>query len=263
MEIVGSEYRPGVIRIGHDQLVLSVSRPTFKLAETIAPQALMAWDPRLLSTARHLTLIISGIRGVYPVLLQDGTINPTAGSFSNLAFKVGLTPRYKPDKELVVELSRSFGLDGRKAPTGRTSDKSTHLEDSLNKYDDMPWDRTDQEQSETEEEDEEEEELPEESFSFSLSSSLEALMNDRFLGILQIRLKFGLGWAGAEAGLSKSQRSQRRIEDVVHECYDVKVFRRLMHSYILTLLPGAAARGYRRETVSIYKLPSTRSSSCS
>lgn len=262
MEIVGSEYRPGAIRIGHDQLVLSVSRPTFKLAETIPPQALMAWDARLLSTARHLTLIISGIRGVYPVLLQDGTINPAAVNLSNLVFKVGLTPRYKPDKQLLVELSRSFGLDEQKAPTERTPDRSAHLEDSPYKCDDMPSDET-EEQNETEEEDEEEEKVPEESFGFSLSSSLEALMNDRFLAILQIRLKFGLGWAGAEAGLSRSQRSQRRVEDVVHGCYAVRVVRRLMRSYMLKLLPGAAARGCRRETVSIYKLPPTRSPSCS
>lgn len=55
------------------------------------------------------------------------------------------------------------------------------------------------------------------SFAFSLSTSLEALMNDCFRPLLELRVKYGLGWASAEALYSKLRRFQRTEEDVLNE----------------------------------------------
>jgi ubiquitin-conjugating enzyme E2 Q len=206
-EIVACDYRPGLVRIGLDELVLSVSKPTFKLAETIPPQALMAWDRKLLSSVKNLTLVISGIRGVYPVLLADGTLNPR---LRGLTFRLGLTTGYKPDSALALQLARSFASDGivreRKGP------ESTHSDESDNENSEEG--SSDIHEEKHEEEKHEDEKEHKDSFSFSLTSSLDALMNDQFLILLQIRLRYGCGWAAAEALLSEVNQSQSKMEDV-------------------------------------------------
>ena len=51
---------------------------------------------------------------------------------------------------------------------------------------------------------------------FSLSSSLDSLMDQSFLKLVQIRRKFGLGWAGAELLHSESEKSQMKEIDVLN-----------------------------------------------
>lgn len=230
-------------------MVISVSMPSFSLADIILPQALMAWDPRLLSPNKHLVLVISGIRKVYPVLLRDGALSPVAVNLNTkLSFRIGLTSSYKPDKEFVGQLSRSFSLQEQKDPVYES------LKDHIQPED--PWDEADDERYDAmvpqpmDAEQNEEEENPVESFVFGLSSSLEALLNDRFLALLQIRLKYGIGWAGAEALLSRAHRSQRKVEDVIAECLIVRTLKpyseyryRLMVSHTQDLQRADIAEG--------------------
>ncbi|KAI0086019.1 hypothetical protein BDY19DRAFT_962578 [Irpex rosettiformis] len=207
-EIVACDYRPGIVRIGSNEVAVSVSKPAFKLTDNIPPQALSAWDSRLLSSVKHLTLIITGIRGVYPILSPDGTLNPL---LNEVTFRVGLTPRYKPDKELVLRLSRTF-IHREEEPRAVTPADSESTDDSENQdAEDLEFGVIPPVQGM------EGEEGPEESFSFSLSSSLEALMNDRFIDLLQIRCRYGLGWAAAEALINEVHRTQRKAEDIYQE----------------------------------------------
>ncbi len=177
------------------------------LADSIPPQALSAWDPRLLSSVKHLTLIITGIRGVYPVLEPDGVLNRL---LNGITFRVGLTPEYKPDPEFVKLLSRTFVHQEEKIEDARpvVTDDMDELEDEQDGFDnveDIDVEMTPEEVDN---------EPPEESFSFSLSSSLEALMNDRFLELLQFRLRYGFGWAAAEALANEIHQTQRKAEDI-------------------------------------------------
>ncbi|KAI0703481.1 hypothetical protein BC835DRAFT_1028647 [Cytidiella melzeri] len=199
-EIVAYDYRPGLVRIAPSEIALSVSKPSFKLAESISPQALLAWDPRLLSSMNHLSLIISGIRGVYPACLADGTVDRR---LNGITFRLGLTSGYKPHRELVLQLTRNFSLKEESVGDLPEAALSVHSNDGSNSSGNDGTDSCIEEQE------------AEESFSFSLSSSLEALINDRFLDLLQLRIKYGLGWAAAEALLSEVHRSQRKAEDVL------------------------------------------------
>ena len=67
-EIVAHGYHPGFIRFGAAEFALTVSIPAKSLADIISPHALLAWDRQLLIGPQYLTLLISGMRGVYPVL---------------------------------------------------------------------------------------------------------------------------------------------------------------------------------------------------
>ena len=58
---------------------------------------------------------------------------------------------------------------------------------------------------------------------FSLSSSLGSLMDQSFLKVVQLRRKFGLGWAGAELLHSEIEISQRLDEDVLKMKNDVSL----------------------------------------
>lgn len=212
-EIVAAECRPGLTRIGVSELVVSVSVPTFKLAQSIAPRALMAWDSRLLSKAQYFTLMISGIHGKYPVLSNDGTLSKGALSrgTSKLTFRVGLTSRYKPDKEQVLELIRTFGMQESQKPKE---------EEPLDKQPfGMGYEPNDSPELQSEP-------MPSDdnTFHFSLSASLEALMNDRFMDILSLRVKYSIGWAAAETVLSKVQRLQRTAERVLEDFAEVSTF---------------------------------------
>ena len=110
-EVVAYEYRPGFIPFGADDTVLSVSTPIIKLVGDIPARALMAWDKRLLARTQHLTLLIIGLRGTYPVLQGDGTLPSDAAMRGILPqFRIGLTPLYKPHKEDVAAAVRVFGL---------------------------------------------------------------------------------------------------------------------------------------------------------
>ncbi|KDQ51732.1 hypothetical protein JAAARDRAFT_497248 [Jaapia argillacea MUCL 33604] len=214
LEVVAADFRPGLIRFGTDDFVLTVSQPVINLS--IPPHVLMAWDRRLLTTSHHLTLLISGMRGTYPPIKPDGTLNVgQVGQSLNLEFKVGLTRRYKPGREQTGEIIRNFGLVERDDEIGATLDGggaagAGESEWGLGEDEDGPMMEEDIPKPlvETEEDD------PGRFQSFSLSSSLESLLNQAFVKVLGYRIKFGLGWAGAEALLAEVERMQSKPEDV-------------------------------------------------
>ena len=53
---------------------------------------------------------------------------------------------------------------------------------------------------------------------FSLSSSLESLLDDRFLDVLRYRIRYDIGWAGAEVLVAAVQRRQKDAAVVIQEC---------------------------------------------
>ncbi|THH00560.1 hypothetical protein EW026_g1985 [Hermanssonia centrifuga] len=197
-EIVACGYRPGLTRLGIGEIVLTVSLPSFQLAQCVAPRALMAWDPRLLTTSRHFTLIISGIRGIYPVLQDDGKLLPNfiARGLSTVQFRVGLSSKYKPHQEDVRELVRTFGLKVKEEVVMETDSSPFDSEYDENYADEFLSPPAPEAAPE---------EVPEEEdfISFSLSDSMQSLMNDRFMDLLHLRLKYGMGWAAAETLLSE------------------------------------------------------------
>ncbi|CCM01551.1 uncharacterized protein FIBRA_03609 [Fibroporia radiculosa] len=197
VDIVGFDYRPGFIQFGVDEFAISVALPVIALTRHIPPRALMAWDRRLLSKTQHLTLLIHGFRGMYPILQPDGSMSvATETRGVSPQFRVGLTANYKPKKEHVVDAVRLFGLQVR-------TEASPQREPPL----DPPLDterRLDHE-------------LERSTFqSFSLSSSLETLLKDHFFDVLRLRLKYDdLGWAGAEVLCWEAKRQQSKPQDVI------------------------------------------------
>ncbi|OJA08554.1 hypothetical protein AZE42_06638, partial [Rhizopogon vesiculosus] len=104
-------YTPGIIWTGNCEFFLTISLPVVELTEKIPAHALMSWDSQFLIPGQHLVLAISGFRGVYPPILNDGT--PTAAaswSGASLKFNVGFSQRYKPSKEHVSTSLRQYGL---------------------------------------------------------------------------------------------------------------------------------------------------------
>jgi ubiquitin-conjugating enzyme E2 Q len=207
-ELVAAGYRPGATRIGVNEIIVSISLSAFRLAESVPPRALVAWDPRLLSTSQHLTLVILGIHNQYPVLAEDGTLSQDAKSrgTNKLTFKVGLTSGYKPDKDQLAELSRAYALQVSQPhePTAEQAEELSCLfdEEPENTLPDMLAN---------------EPSTSDKSFHFGLSTSLEALFNDRFLDLLRLRIKYSIGWAAAETILSKMHRLQRAPEDIIQD----------------------------------------------
>lgn len=210
---MATEFRPGFIRLGGNDFVVSVSLPVITLANAIPPRALMAWDRRLLSSSQHLTLLISGFHGLYPVLEHDATYTPPAQRLGvSLSFKVGLSEKYKPGTAQVQEVVRKHGLIIQDAE----DELRIQAEQAAQKARAYDFD-TDYDEDEPMQEIIEEEELvdPGRFDSFSLSSSLESLMDQSFLKLVQIRRTFGLGWAGAELLISEVERSQQKEEFVL------------------------------------------------
>ncbi|GLB36141.1 putative ubiquitin-conjugating enzyme family protein [Lyophyllum shimeji] len=216
VETVAAGYRPGMIHFAEDEFAISISLPVITLAKSIPPRALMAWDRRLLTRSQHLTLLISGFRGVYPPLNSGGAYNALAQRCgSSLAFKLGLTPKYKPGKEYAKDAGRTFGLIISDA-----EDELLLQADRAANSDDLGYDYEAEYVTDAapvpaliggDAEDDEG------SFDrFSLSGSLEALLDHALLKIIQLRRKFGLGWAGAELLLSEMEKTQKR-EDAIFD----------------------------------------------
>lgn len=208
--MVAAGYRPGFIRFGVDEFSLSISLPVITLVNDIPARALMAWDRRLLSRTQHLTLLISGLRGTYPPLAPDGTYSRDAITRgTHLQFKVGLTKRYKPGKEHALEAKRNFGL---------VEEEKAHVWNALNEGPVMNIEtegfQMDDEvlQDETMEDEEDDDGRFDK---FSLSSSLESLLDHSLLRVVQFRLKYGLGWAGAETLLAETERLQQTADTVL------------------------------------------------
>ncbi|KAI0367123.1 hypothetical protein BV20DRAFT_1091315 [Pilatotrama ljubarskyi] len=220
-EIVAHGYQPGYIRFSIDDFALSVSLPAKSLADTISPRALMAWDKHLLSGPHHLTLLISGMRGVYPVVQLDGT--PTQAAVIRGAvphFRIGLTNSYKPSQEDAAELLRRFGLQEEyHADPDHASEQEEEIQGQQGNlredFEDLPLhdfelEMLDAERPATEQ-------VASGFRPFSLSSSLESLLNGHFLSILQLRIRYGLGWGGAEVLRSVIETTQREATDVLRE----------------------------------------------
>ena len=214
-------YRPGLVRFGVDDFSLSVSIPVIKLANEIPARALMAWDRRLLSRTQNLTLLISGLRGTYPPLTADGM--PTQDAVArgtSLQFKVGLTRKYKPSKEHALEAKRTYGLVDEEEPERPAADET------LLALDGFPM----REESPSEEEDDDDDGRFD---SFSLSSSLETLLDHSFVRVIQTRIKYSLGWAGAETLVAETERLQQTADDVLAINHEVRAFAmRLCRTYI-------------------------------
>ncbi|KDR71552.1 hypothetical protein GALMADRAFT_253891 [Galerina marginata CBS 339.88] len=213
VDIVATEYRPGFIRLGGNDFVVSVSLPVITLADSIPPRALMAWDRRLLSCAQHLTVLISGFHGLYPVLENDASYTGAAQRLGvSLTFKVGLSEKYKPGNEQVQEVVRKHGLIIQDAEDElRIQAEQAAQRAKLYEYDE------DFDEDEPMQEVVEEEEVvdPGRFDRFSLSSSLESLMDQSFLKIVRLRRHFGLGWAGAELLNAEVERSQQKEETIL------------------------------------------------
>lgn len=169
----------------------------------------MAWDRALLSKTQHLCLLVSGFSGVYPVLSADGGYTPAAIKAStNLQFRIGLSQRYKPGKEEVRAVVRKHGLVVYDEIVEEP--KLDPLELLLSEQPIVL---------------EEEENLDPDRFeAFSLSSSVESLMNQSFLKLLQFRLAFGLNWGGAEKLLEEVEKSQSTPQEILYKFQDVSGF---------------------------------------
>ncbi|KAF8523448.1 hypothetical protein BU17DRAFT_43697 [Hysterangium stoloniferum] len=195
IEIIAAGFKPGITRLSDSELVLSVSCPIPSLK--IPPRALVAWDRRLLQSYNNLTLLISGIHSTYPVLLRDGTVAQNA----MLRFHVGLSPQYKPSKEVVLQKVRNFNIKSVNEPkyTAASDAEANDEEEAIEK-------------------EKETNVLPPRDpgcfDSFSLSSSMESVL-DTLSAILQLRLKFHLGWAGAETLYARIMQMQKKPEDVL------------------------------------------------
>lgn len=235
--MVAAGYRPGLVRFGIDDFSLSVSIPVITLANDIPVRALMAWDRRLLSRTQNLTLLISGLRGTYPPLKPDGTYSQDAIlRGTNLQFNVGLTRNYKPSKEHALDAKRSFGLVDQ-PNTGWTPDEpaiSVIDSDGCQPEDDVP-------------QEEEEEEEDEGRFdTFSLSNSLESLLNHSLVRVIHMRLKYNLGWAGAETLVAETEKLQRTPDDVLATSRKVLIFRHERFQQVTNQYSPSDDRGGRQ-----------------
>ncbi|KAJ4479081.1 hypothetical protein J3R30DRAFT_3473939 [Lentinula aciculospora] len=207
LEIVAREYRPGLIRFGGDDFCISVSLSIIKLTESVPARALNAWDRRLLSKTQNLVLLISGFRGVYP---------PSASDAAKLKFHVGLSGSYKPSKENSREACRNFSLITNDAEDQLqlAREKAAAAEAAMIDEFEMDEDDLDGNFATTLQE-EEEEDVPDRFDKFSLSGSLDSLMNHQFVMLVNMRRKYGLGWAGAERLFSEVEKSQKLEEEVL------------------------------------------------
>ncbi|KAL0948368.1 hypothetical protein HGRIS_010950 [Hohenbuehelia grisea] len=207
VDIVASDYRPGFIQFGDDDFCVSVSLPVITLANSIPARALHAWDRRLLSRSQNLALSIYGFRGVYPVLAADGTYTADATRMgATLSFKVGLTKRYKPGKSQAREAMRTFGITPEDQQIMMNGGKQ-ELPPSLEVYNVPANPEVREEETELEDEGRFDR--------FSLSSSLESLMDDKLLKLIQYRRKFRLGWAGAETLHMMVEQSQTAPIEII------------------------------------------------
>ena len=183
----------------------------------------------MLSCSQHLTLLISGFRGLYPVLENDVSYTSSAQRLGvSLGFKVGLSQKYKPGAEQAQEIVRKHSLiiqdaeDEVRIQAERVAQQQQ--QQRLDWFDDLNEDEPMPAEVAPEVAPEEEEVVDEGRFDgFSLSSSLESLMDQSFLKIVQLRRKFDLGWAGAEFLHSEIERSQQVDKEVLRMKHNVSI----------------------------------------
>ncbi|PCH39035.1 hypothetical protein WOLCODRAFT_141073 [Wolfiporia cocos MD-104 SS10] len=214
-EVIENGFRPGIISLGTDQFVISVSLPVVDLVRFVAPHALVALDLQLLARAQNFTLLLSGFHSSYPILNHDGTLRRDAAACGTYpAFKVGLSPHYKPQREHVVDAFRRYGLKDQYAiPSPKDIESEIASLENAGRLVVPPDEAVTEEPAPTLEPEPE----PEQSSfqSFSLSSSLETLMNHYFLRVVQIRIQYDLGWAGAETLCWEAERVQQTPKEAL------------------------------------------------
>jgi ubiquitin-conjugating enzyme E2 Q len=130
-----------------------------------------------------------------------------------MSFKVGLSGRYKPGADEVRELIRKHGLVGKDAEDQFKMQE--WLAAQQTKAQEWGSDEENPVQDSTPALEEEVVVDPNRFDRFSLSSSLESLMDQSFLKLVQIRRKFGLGWAGAELLHAETEKTQIAEADVL------------------------------------------------
>ncbi|KAJ8461993.1 hypothetical protein ONZ45_g18095 [Pleurotus djamor] len=131
-------------------------------------------------------------RGTYPPLTPDGTYTSEASRLgTTITFKVGLSKRYKASLEEIEQAFRTFGLIAKDEPPVVPTD----------------FDAMDADPPEFEEDGR--------FTNFSLSSSLENLLNGTLLKVIQYRRKFGFGWAAAELLYSLVEKNQTLPQTIV------------------------------------------------
>ncbi|KAJ7763374.1 hypothetical protein B0H16DRAFT_1311189 [Mycena metata] len=242
VEVVSSSYRPGLIPFTSGQwdpatdFAVSVSFPTVQLTQTIPAQALVAWDRRLLASAkaRYLVLLISGfnsgagssVHNVYPPLTAEGQY---VRKGMQLRFQVGVCSAYKPTREHAVEAGRTFGLVGKDAEDEirEAREKAAKLREaqlaewgSLDPDGEGPGgdggfgDFGGAEFGEDVVEDGGQDDEEGRFERFSLSSSLEALLDSQLVRLIALRRQYGIGWAGAEMMVERVEREQRAEAEV-------------------------------------------------
>jgi ubiquitin-conjugating enzyme E2 Q len=179
---------------------MTISTPVVNIP--VPPNVLQAWDRVLLASTRHLTLLITGLQNVYPVLARDGSMTLEAIRRSvSLNFQLGLTPRNKPSRTHAQAASRSYVLVVEEE---ETLDPLAMEEDLSVDYGFVPPPKVEE---------------PEDAGvfeRFALSQPLEALLNHNFLNMLRIRLKFKVGWAGAEMMQAIIDKTQSQVDEVYH-----------------------------------------------
>lgn len=169
---------------------------------TAPPTALAAWDRRLLMPNQYLTLLIYGFRGSYPPLSETGQV---VSGFANIRFQIGLSGG-KPERAVVEAVTRDFGLkeEEKFVPEPEPEPVEYDEDDPDTWY--LPEKEPEPELEPTLE--------PGRFDKFSLSTSLNSLLNDALLSLIQLRMKFGIGWAGAEILLDEQRARQLPVEDV-------------------------------------------------
>lgn len=160
----------------------------------------------------------------------------------NLKFRIGLTPRYKPDDDLLSEIFRHPEPD--KLPEDPQLAEDLELAEMLQREEHLQLEALDEHEvgnsaatryppnsaamyntaaletyndggpSDLVSENPEEpaQDTSSRRFPFSLSESLELLFQERFLQTVQLRLCYGIGWAGAELLIARAERAQQRPE---------------------------------------------------
>ena len=181
-EIVATGFRPGYLP---ESDALSVSIPVSELASLVPPRTLVAWDKRLLSQSRYLTLVILNLGGAYPFVRGDGASSQPA---SNLAFKVGLTTSYKP--------------------TRRTVTTSSTEQDTEDEGEDLSQKTLAEELDVCE---------------FDIGPSLSHAMNDLFFKVLRLRVLYKSRWAGSEKLYFKlaSEASELPEQEIAQRYHEV------------------------------------------
>ena len=212
-EIVAHGYNPGFIQFGTDDFITSISIPVKSLAETISARALVAWDRRLLERSQHLTLLISRLHGVYPAVKSDGMLTHTAIARGVMPhFRIGLTSRYKPTADDAAEVLRRFGLQEGYGLDDEDRASEDVQDDIFYNDDDFA---PDEPEPEAEENNSPDSRTTPDFRPFSLSSSLESLLDGHFMQILRLRIEHGLGWAGAEFLRWEIEASQKPAEEIL------------------------------------------------